>query len=276
MSIIEIKNFSKKYGGFLAVNNINLTIEEGEIVGFVGKNGAGKSTTIRSLMNMISPTKGQILIDKLDCVKDSKEIKSKLSYMSGENEFYNNLKAIDLFKFVLKFSDSTMEDVEKLAKCFELNMNKKMCELSLGNKKKVSIIQALLKKANIIILDEPTNGLDPLMQKRFFDLLLKEKKKGSTIFLSSHNLEDINRYCDKVAIIKDGEIVDFLNMSDINKKQKQIVSYLTVDGKKEEFELNEDINELIIKLSKINIEKLEIRDKSIEEEFIGYYEEEKQ
>lgn len=271
VSVIEIKNLTKYFGKYKAVDDINLSIEKGEIVGFVGKNGAGKSTTIRSIMNMIFPTEGTISVNGLDSIKDSKEIKKNLGYMSGENEFYDNLKVCDLFKFCLKFSKEDIEYAMELSDYFELDTKKKISALSLGNKKKVSIIQALLKRADILILDEPTNGLDPLMKNRFFDLILKEKQRGVTVFLSSHNLEEVNRYCDKVAIIKNGKIVDFIEMDNIKSNQKQIVSYTTKDGQSEKFELNEDINDLMLRLSKIDIKKLEIRDKTIEEEFIDYY-----
>ena len=273
MSVIEIKNLSKSYGKFLAIDDISLSIEKGDIIGFVGKNGAGKSTTIRSIMNMIFPTKGTILVNGLDSVKDSKEIKRNLSYMSSENSFYENLRVKELFKFCLQFSHENMDYVEELSDYFELDINRKISELSLGNKKKVSIIQALLKKSEIIILDEPTNGLDPLMQKKFFELIVKEKERGATVFLSSHNLEEVNKYCDKVIIIKNGKIVDFIEMDTIKNVQKQIISYTTEDGESKTFELKEDINTLIMKLSKLKVKKLEIRDKSIEEEFIDYYKE---
>jgi len=271
MSVIEINNFSKNYGKTLAVDDISLSVEKGEIVGFVGKNGAGKSTTIRAILNMISPSKGYIKINGLNSVNDSKQIKERLSYMPSEASFYEKLLVADLFKFCLKFSDEGFEYAEELANYFELDMNKKISELSLGNRKKVSIIQALLKKAEIIILDEPTSGLDPLMQNKFFDLLSKEKEKGVTIFLSSHNLSEVEKYCDKVAIIKDGKIVDFLDMKNVKIKRQHKVSYTTDDGKNESFDFDGDINELVAKISLLKLESLEIKNKTIEDEFISFY-----
>jgi len=271
MSVIEINNFSKNYGKTLAVDDISLSVEKGEIVGFVGKNGAGKSTTIRAILNMISPSKGYIKINGLNSVNDSKQIKERLSYMTSEASFYEKLLVADLFKFCLKFSDEGFEYAEELANYFELDMNKKISELSLGNRKKVSIIQALLKKAEIIILDEPTSGLDPLMQNKFFDLLSKEKEKGVTIFLSSHNLSEVEKYCDKVAIIKDGKIVDFLDMKNVKIKRQHKVSYTTDDGKNESFDFDGDINELVAKISLLKLESLEIKNKTIEDEFISFY-----
>lgn len=275
MSVIDIVEFSKYYGETLAVDNISLSIDKGEIVGFVGKNGAGKSTTIRAMLNMIFPTKGQIKVNGFDSIDDSKKIKESLSYMPSEASFYDNLKVFDLFKLCLKFSGESIEYLQHLSEYFELDLNKKISELSLGNRKKVSIIQCLLKKSSIIILDEPTSGLDPLMQNKFFELIMKERDKGATVFLSSHNLSEIEKYCDKVAIIKGGKIIDFLDMHNIKINHKQIVSYITTDGDSKNFEFDGDINKLVDKLSKISLENLEIKNKTVEDEFISYYKDDK-
>lgn len=269
--MIEIKGFSKSYGKFVAVNNISLSIEKGEIVGFVGKNGAGKSTTIRTMMSMLFPSEGTITIDGLDSVRDAKAIKAITSYMPSETEFNENLKARELFKFCCKFSTKGMDEAERLAEFFELDMDKKIKELSLGNRKKVSIIQALLKDAKVIILDEPTSGLDPLMQEKFFKVILDAKASGMTVFLSSHNLSEVEKYCDKVAIIKDGEIVDFLDLRSIKLKHKQSVTVETKAGQVRAFDFDGDINDLIRQLATIEIARLEIKDKSVTDEFIDYY-----
>lgn len=272
MAIIEVKDFSKYYGKFLAVDGISLSVEKGEIVGFVGKNGAGKSTLIRSMMNMIFPSAGEILIDGLDSIRSSKEIKQFVGYMPSESEFYDGLRVKELFRFCLRFTDETFDRVIRLAEFFELDLEKRVSELSLGNRKKVSIIQALLKRSRILILDEPTSGLDPLMQKNFFDMILEEKKKGVTVFLSSHNLNEIERYCDRVAIIKDGRIVDFLVMDEVKKQQRQWLFYVTEDGEEFNAEIRGNINDEVQKLSKLKLRSLEIRNKTVEEEFMGYYE----
>lgn len=271
--VISIKNFSKSYGSFKAVKNLNLQINGGEVFGFVGKNGAGKSTTIRSILNLIHPTEGTIEVLGMDSVKMSKAINAKVSYVPSESVFYDNVTSMELFKFCLKFTNSDMDRVNELAEYFELDLNKKVSDLSLGNRKKVSLIQAFLKDSEIIILDEPTSGLDPLMQNKFFSLILKEKSKGKTIFLSSHNLSEVEKYCDRVAIIKDGELVDLFNMKDVKINHKQIVSYTTKDGQNFSYDLEEDINALIKKLSKLDLESLEIKSKTVEDEFIEYYKE---
>ena len=271
MNVIEIKDFSKSYGKFNAVKGIDLTVEKGLIVGFVGKNGAGKSTTIRTMLNMLSATEGTINILGLDSRKDSKKIKSMMSYVPSESAFYDNITCEKLLLFALSFTKTSAEEMRNLAQYFELDLSKKVNELSLGNKKKLSLIQGFIKDAELIVLDEPTNGLDPLMQDKFFKLILEEKQKGKTIFLSSHNLAEVEKYCDKVAIINDGNIVDFLDMKDVKIKHKQVVSYTTKEGKSEHYEINEDINELISKLAKLDVESLEIKTKTVEDEFISYY-----
>ena len=273
MDAIKIVDFSKSYGNVLAVKNLNITITQGEIVGFVGKNGSGKSTTIRSIMNMIFQSSGTIQVLGLDSVNDAKELKKKIAYVPSEASFQNNITAHKLLKFCLQFTTYDDSKIQELAEYFELDLTKKISDLSLGNRKKVSLIQALLKESEIIILDEPTGGLDPLMQHKFFQLIIKEKEKGKTIFLSSHNLEEVEKYCDKVAIIKDGELVDYLDMATVSLTKRQTVSYKTRDGKKVDFDLEKDINEVIKELAKLDLTYLEIRTKAVTDEFIHYYKE---
>lgn len=271
MGVIDIAQFTKKYGKFTAVKDLNLTVEKGQIVGFVGKNGAGKSTTIRSIVNVLTPTKGTITVNGLDSVRDAKKIKHFLSYMPGDAMFYPNVTCTELFKLCLSFSPAEMEEVTRLAAYFELDLSKHIAALSLGNRKKVSIIQAFLKQGEIIVMDEPTSGLDPLMQERFFDLIRKEKEKGTTVFLSSHNLSEIEKYCDQVVIIKDGSIVDILEMSNVKLHRRQIVTYTAKDQKTESFIFDGEVNELMAKLAALDLESVEIKAETIEDEFIKYY-----
>ena len=220
---------------------------------------------------MIFPTGGEITVNGLDAQADAKKIKEFLSYMPSDSEFYDGVKVKDLFKFAAGFSQNGIEKANELSLYFELDTERKVRELSLGNKKKVSIICALIKKSDIIILDEPTSGLDPLMQEKFFEIILKRRDEGATVFLSSHNLSEIEKYCDRVIIIKDGKIVKTLDMKSVAKELGQHVYCLTKDGKEADFDYNGDINELIAQLASLDIEKLEIRPKTIEEEFIQYY-----
>lgn len=273
MNLIEIKNLTKKYGTFTAVNNISFQVESGTMVGFVGKNGAGKTTTIRCMLDFLKPTKGTVIIDGLDAAVQSSRIKKFTGYMPSDACFYDNLRCIDIFRLSCDISGVPFKKADSLCEYFELDINKKFKDLSLGNKKKVSIIQALLRDAKLLILDEPTSGLDPLMQMKFFDLLLDLKKHGMTIFLSSHNLGEIQKYCDRVLIIKDSEIVEDLDMGKFVPFLRQIVTYKTQDGTEVMFENNEDINILIQKLSKLNLVHLEIKYAGVEDEFIKYYKE---
>lgn len=270
--MIKINHLTKKFGDFAAVNDLNFDIPKGSIFGFVGKNGAGKSTTIRCMMNMLSPTKGTITIKHLDSITDSKAIKSIVSYMPSDITYYDNLTVKEFLIFTLKFSSKTITDAQELAHYFELDMSKKIAELSLGNKKKVSITSMFLRDSEIIILDEPTNGLDPLMQRKFFERIIKERDAGKTIFLSSHNLMEIEKYCDQVAIIKDGKLIDLLEMDKVSINHPQTVTY-QIEGKDTITEdVTEDINTLVARLSLMKLTHLEIKRKSVEDEFIGYYE----
>ncbi len=268
---VEINDFTKKYQNVTAVNNLNFSVAKGKIVGFVGKNGAGKSTTLRALFNLIKPTAGSMKVFGLDSQKNAKEIKRLASYVASEASFYDNITCKQLLQFALFFTESSLEDVEDLALYFELDLTKKINTLSLGNRKKLSLIQGLIKKSQLIVLDEPTNGLDPLMQNKLFALLRKEQENGTTILLSSHNLSEIEKYCDAVAIIKDGELVDFFDMKDVKIKHKQILWLQTKDGKTENYEIDEDINAVIAKLAKMDLAAVEIKTKTVEDEFIEYY-----
>lgn len=271
MNAVEVKGFSKNYGSTLAVKNISFTIHEGEIVGFVGKNGAGKTTTLRAITNMIYPTAGEVNVYGMDCVKQSKEIKKILSYMPGDTSFYEQFTARDIFNVCLKFSSESFERAQELSEYFELDMDKKISGLSLGNRKKVSIIQAFLKEAKVYILDEPTNGLDPLMQEKFFALVKEKKEKGCAVFLSSHNMSEVEKYCDRVIIIKDGEIIDTVSPETERKNRPLYVAYKTAYGSEMIFDFKGDVNELIDRLHKEKLTSIEIRPKTVEEEFIKYY-----
>jgi ABC-2 type transport system ATP-binding protein len=263
---------TKYYGKNKGIENVNLEVKEGEIFGFVGKNGAGKTTTIRSLLNMITPNSGQASICGLDCLRQTKEIKKITAYLPGEVEYYQGMKVIDLLNYALSFcEEKDYAYVNKLCEYFELDKNRKINELSLGNRKKIGVIQALLKKPKVIILDEPTSGLDPLMQAKVFDVLIKEKKKGVTIFLSSHNLQEIEKYCDRVAIIKDGEIVEVIEMNGKAREKKLLVRYVTSDNTEQKYVYTGNINDLIAELNKMDLTSLEIKYQSIEEEFQKFY-----
>ncbi len=226
MKVVDIKNLTKTYKKNRGIKNLTFSIEEGEIFGFIGPNGAGKSTTIRTLLNFIYPTSGSATIFGKDIIKDSKEIRQNVGYLPSEVHYYDDMKVIDLLKysagFYKKFNSKRMTE---LAERLDLDLNRKIEDLSFGNRKKVGIIQALLHEPKLLILDEPTGGLDPLMQNTFFELLAEERKKGTTIFFSSHILSEVQKMCDRVAIIKEGELVKVETIENLTKKN---LKYITI------------------------------------------------
>lgn len=288
MAAIEIINFTKLYGSFEAASNINLNVDEGEIFGFIGPNGAGKSTTIRTLLNFIFPSSGKLSVMGMDTIKQSEQIKKVIGYVPSEVRYYNNVKVADLLKYATGFhSNVDQQRIKNLSEIFEVDDKKKMKDLSLGNKKKIAIIQALIHQPQLIILDEPTNGLDPLMQSRLLNVLSEENKKGTTIFFSSHNLAEVQSFCKKVAIIKQGKIMDVKNLQSIQDNIFRIqlitqsemglpdklngVKRFTKDGDMYTIDFDGDMNELIRTLSTLNISHIEITRMGIEESFMKYY-----
>ncbi|WP_111931741.1 MULTISPECIES: ABC transporter ATP-binding protein [Clostridium] len=289
MEAIKITNLTKSYGKSRGIKNVNLEIKEGEIYGFIGPNGAGKSTTIKTLLNFIFPTSGSAKILGKDIVSESKLIKEFTSYVPSEVRYYSDVKVKDILNYAASFFDYyDGQYLNELCNELEVELDKKIEELSLGNKKKVAIVQALLSNPKIVILDEPTNGLDPLIQQKLFNILLKEKSKGKTIFLSSHNLSEIEKFCDRVAVIKEGEIIDILDLNkmnrdlgkriilksnDINIKEIEKISesFKYID-EEIEFIYKGNINELISVLAKYNLDKLLIEEVKLEEAFLNYYE----
>jgi len=293
MNVIEIKNLTKYYGKARGIKDVSFSVEEGEIFGFIGPNGAGKSTTIRTLLSLIYPTSGSATIFGKDCIKFSPEIKKEIGYLPSEVFYYDNMKVIDLLKYSASFykKDCTQR-IHELAKRLNLDLNKKIDDLSLGNKKKVGIVQGLLHSPKLIILDEPTSGLDPLMQQTFFDLLEEENKKGATILFSSHILSEVQRLCDRVAIIKDGQIIKVEKISTLQEntyKKFKIqwaskvdknhfnlagVNDLEVNGNVMSFIFKGDINAIMKKIAEIEITNLWVVEPDLEEIFMHYYEKE--
>ncbi|ESU31127.1 ABC transporter [Bacillus sp. 17376] len=293
MNVIEIKNLTKLYGKARGIEDVSFNVKEGEIFGFIGPNGAGKSTTIRTLLSLIYPTSGSATIFGKDIITAAPEIKKDIGYLPSEVFYYDNMKVMDLLKYSASFykKDCTKR-IKELADIMELDLTKKIDDLSLGNKKKVGIVQGLLHEPKLIILDEPTSGLDPLMQQKFFDLLEKENKKGATILFSSHILSEVQRLCDKVAIIKDGRIVTVEKISTLKEntyKKFKIetnsvidknlfnidgVNQLEQDGGSVSFLFRGNINSIMKKIAEIEIANLWVEEPDLEEIFMHYYEKE--
>ncbi len=293
MNVIEINNLTKMYGKARGIEDVSFDVKEGEIFGFIGPNGAGKSTTIRTLLSLIYPTSGSATIFGKDIITAAPEIKKDIGYLPSEVFYYDNMKVMDLLKYSASFykKDCTKR-IKELADIMELDLTKKIDDLSLGNKKKVGIVQGLLHEPKLIILDEPTSGLDPLMQQKFFDLLEKENKKGATILFSSHILSEVQRLCDRVAIIKDGRIVTVEKISTLKentyKKFKiesksgidknlfdlEGVNQLEQEGGTISFLFRGNINSIMKKIAEIEIANLWVEEPDLEEIFMHYYEKE--
>lgn len=290
MSVIEIKNLTKYYNKSRGIVDVSFDVKEGEIFGFIGPNGAGKSTTIRTLLGLIHPTSGEAKIFGKDCNKNSPEIMNEVGYLPSEVFYYDGMKVIDLLNYSASFyKKDCSKRIKELAKVMDLDLTKKIDELSYGNKKKVGIVQTLLHEPKLIILDEPTSGLDPLMQQKFFELLKEENKKGATIFLSSHVLSEVQKICDRVAIIKEGKIIKVEKMSEItdnNYKRFKIdvndsiseeyfkingVSDFKIDGTIYSFMFKGDLNNILAKITGIKVNNIWIDEPDLEEIFLHYY-----
>jgi len=290
VNVIEIKNLTKNYGTNRGIQDVNISVKEGEIFGFIGPNGAGKSTTIKTLLNFTYPTSGEATILGMDTVKESEKIKEYIGYVPSEVRYYDDVKVKDIIKYAQSFyPKASKEEVERICNELELDMDKKMGELSLGNKKKVSIAQALIHSPKLLILDEPTNGLDPLMQKKLFNILIEEKKKGTTVFLSSHNLVEVQSLCDRVCVIKEGSIIDIIEIEKATTKLGLKVTLSSADINEEAvlslgdkllsknentytFIYSKNIDFLIKEVSKYKVEELLIEKENLEDTFLNYYE----
>ena len=206
--MIQMEHLTKSYGRARGVTDLTLHVPEGSCFGFIGPNGAGKSTTIRTLLGLLSPTGGSAKIMGLDCVKNRTAILSQVGYMPSEAMFYPNLRASEVIRLSadLRRRDCR-RDAAALCEALELDGKKRIRELSLGNRKKVSIVCAMQHRPRLYVLDEPTSGLDPLVQRAFWSLLEERRREGATVFLSSHVLYEVQRYCSRAAIIREGRLV---------------------------------------------------------------------
>lgn len=225
MSVIEIKNITKDYGNNKGVFNVSFNVEKGQIMGFLGPNGAGKTTTIRQLMGFIKPGSGTVSINGLSCFENSAEIQKSLGYLPGEIAFLDDMTGIDFIRFIANMKGLKNFDYAKeLMAFFELDASGKIKKMSKGMKQKIGIVCAFMQKPDILILDEPTSGLDPLMQNKFIELLLKTKERGSTVLMSSHIFEEVERTCDNTAIIRQGKIVAVESISALKQSRHRIYS----------------------------------------------------
>ncbi len=290
MSVIEINKLTKYYGKARGIIDVSLNIEEGEIFGFIGPNGAGKSTTIRLLCSLIYPTSGDARIFGKDCIKHGPEIRQEIGYLPSEVFYYDRMKVIDLLKYSASFYPKDCDQrIQELAEIMELDLSRRIDDLSYGNKKKVGIVQGLLHQPKVIFLDEPTAGLDPLIQNKFFNLIREENKKGATIFFSSHILSVVQKICNQVAIIREGKIVEIQDIKTLQRENyKKItivadgidgkafdmpgVTHLKTENSSVSFFYKGDINVLTKKIGAITLTDVAIEEPTLEEIFMHYYE----
>lgn len=272
---IRIANLTKTYGKNRGVTNLSLEVEEGDIFGFLGPNGAGKSTTIRSILGLIKFGEGRVEIFGKDVKENQTEVLKEIGYMPSEAMFYPSMKVEEVIRFAADMrGKDCKKEAEMLCERLAVDTKKKMEELSLGNRKKVSIVCAMQHRPRLFIFDEPTSGLDPLMQAEFFKLILEYNRQGTTCFLSSHVLSEIKKYCWNAAIIREGKLIrtdTVENLTKTNAKRIRMVK----DGVEENFVYKGNLNELFAGLAGHNIEDIVIEEPELEEIFMHYYEEKK-
>lgn len=287
MNAIQLSNLTKYYGKSKGILNLNLDVKEGEFFGFIGPNGAGKSTTIRTLLGLITPSSGQAKIFDETIRQRNPQIRSHIGYLPSEAVFYRGMNVKDLLKLSadLHHKDCSAER-EILCRRLQLDVNRKVDELSFGNRKKVAIVSALQHQPKLLILDEPTSGLDPLMQREFFQIIRERNEQGATVFLSSHVLSEIQRNCTRAAIIREGRIIacDRVEaLSKTNAKRISVQGQVSLDSLEEIRDLKEndgifsflyggDIHRLLETLSAGTITDLSISDPDLDEIFLHYYE----
>jgi len=293
-NIIEIKNLTKDYGNNQGIFDINLEIKKGEVYGFLGPNGAGKTTTIRHLMGFMKADKGTCCIDGLDCFKEASIIQKKVGYIPGEIAFMNEMNGMEFIRFMANYRGlKDLTKAHELLKRFDLDPHGKIRKMSKGMKQKLGIIVAFMHDPDILILDEATSGLDPLMQNIFVELIKEEKKKGKTILMSSHMFEEIEKTCDKVAIIKAGRIVatdtivnlrksqakkytiTFNNKKEINDFKKEGMEIVDISEDKVTLLVQNNIKQFITLLNKYDVISIDEEMQGLEDIFLEFYRGEK-
>lgn len=289
-NVIEIRQLTKDYGNNRGIFDVSLSVKKGEVFGFLGPNGAGKSTTIRHLMGFIQADQGSCQINGLDCLRDHARIQQALGYLPGEIAFMDDMTGLEFIKFMAKMKGMTdLTKAYELMERFELNPQGKIKKMSKGMKQKVGIICAFMHDPELLILDEPSSGLDPLMQNRFIELVLEEKQRGKTIFMSSHIFEEIERTCDRTAMIKDGRLISIEELQTLKASKHKTYQIMFATEELAEQFMNEgfeceqvestvvkvlprnNLNYLLATLSRYDIIDLDITKPTLEELFLHFY-----
>lgn len=287
---IQVENLTKFYGKQKGIENLSFQVEIGDIYGFIGPNGAGKSTTIRTLMALIQPEGGSAMILGKDCIQDATELAKDIGYLPAESGFYEKMKVSELLKYTADlYGKDCKERTAMLTQRLKLDVNRKVADLSYGNKKKVGIVCALLHSPKLVILDEPTSGLDPLIQQIFFDILKEENERGMTILFSSHILSEVQKICNRVGIVKDGKVIQELSIHELVENGYKKVHLISEDKKLAQLASIEEVNDFCVKermisflfygksnqliqlLSEMNIDDVLIQEATLEEIFMHYY-----
>ena len=288
--MIEVKNLSKIYSNGKGVFDVNFSVAEGEVFGFLGPNGAGKTTAIRVMMGFTNPTKGHCTINGLNSRTQTAEIQGLLGYVPGEIAFFEDMTGKQFMDFMDSMrgaKDTKMR--KKLIDRFELEADRKIRKMSKGMKQKVGMITAFMHDPSVLILDEPTSGLDPLMQRRFIELIVEERQRGKTILMSSHMFDEVDRTCERAAIIREGRIVAVEDIAtlkstlrksylvtvaegaDIEKIKASGLEFRQVDDKRVEIFVSNDYGKMLSALAACNVTSLDAATQTLEQIFIRYY-----
>ena len=282
---IDIRDLTKTYGHNRGIDNVSFSVDQGEIFGFLGPNGAGKSTTIRCLLGLIRPTGGSAEMLGMDILTNHRDIMKRVGYIPSETQFYPSMKVSEVIRFAADMRGlDCRAEAAKLCERLKVDTNKRVEELSLGNRKKVGIVCAMQHKPELFLFDEPTSGLDPLIQAEFFELVREYVANGATCFLSSHVLSEVKKYCGRAAIIKEGKLIatdTIENLAHTNAKSVRIVGLqdISLDGAEKitrhdnavEFIYNGKINALLAALHDKDITDLTIEEPSLDDVFMHYY-----
>jgi ABC-2 type transport system ATP-binding protein len=293
-NVIETHDLMVYYGKHRGILNVNLTVEQGEVFGFLGPNGAGKTTTQRVLLDVFPPTAGSANIFGLDCQDQGVEIRKRIGYLPGELALYSNIKASQFFKMYeyLRGENDSKDYWRELADRLELDTTRKIRELSRGNKQKVGVVAAFMSRADLLILDEPTGGLDPLVQRSVLDMVREAKAGGRTVFFSSHIISEVQAVCDRVGIIRDGQLVAIQKVEDLLAARMNRITMIfddlppagtfDISGVKElerseksiVLEVTENLPQVLSAAAQNKIMDIETHNIGLEEIFLAYYSEE--
>lgn len=290
---IVLNGLTKNYGKHRGINNLSFSVNKGEIFGFIGPNGAGKSTTIRTLMGLIRPTAGSATIFGLDCQTQAHVIAKNLGYLPSEDSYYENMKVHGLLQYTADlYGINCKAKMQELSERLNLDLSRRISDLSLGNRKKVGIVSAFMISPKLVIMDEPTSGLDPLIQQTFYDILQEENRRGTTIFLSSHILSEVQKLCDRAAILKEGKLISIQSIKELRESGYKKISVTVknaipnnffnlsgianysenADKTFATFMYNGNISAVVDKIHTLALEDVFLEEPSLEEIFLHFYE----